>query len=62
MLDHAIGPTVIGGLTEGMSAFLDRHAERGWQSLADFRGLLRDRVVPHGRIPRPTGTEATPVT
>jgi dihydroorotate dehydrogenase len=53
MLDHAIGPNVIRGLTEGMSEFLDRHADRGWSSLADFRGLLRDRVVPHGRIARP---------
>jgi dihydropyrimidine dehydrogenase (NAD+) subunit PreA len=53
MLDHAIGPGVIRGLTEGMSDFLDRNAERGWHSLADFRGYRRDAVVPHGRIARP---------
>jgi dihydroorotate dehydrogenase len=53
MLDHAIGPNVIRRLTEGMSAFLDRHAERGWRTLADVRGLRRDSVVPHARIARP---------
>jgi dihydropyrimidine dehydrogenase (NAD+) subunit PreA len=57
MLDHAIGPNVIRALTEGMTEFLDRHAERGWRSLADFRGYRRDAVVAHGRIPRP-GTSA----
>jgi hypothetical protein len=36
-----------------MTEFLDRHAERGWRSLADFRGYRRDAVVAHGRIPRP---------
>jgi dihydroorotate dehydrogenase len=52
MLDHAIGPNVIRRLIEGMSSFLDRHAERGWSSLADFRGLRRGAVVPHARIAR----------
>ncbi len=55
MLDHAIGPNVIRGLTEGLSGFLERHADRGWSSLADFRGLLRDRVVAQSRIARPEG-------
>ena len=53
MLDHAIGPNVIGALTSGMAEFLDRHADRGWTSLADFRGLRRDRVVQHAQIGRP---------
>jgi dihydropyrimidine dehydrogenase (NAD+) subunit PreA len=57
MLDHAIGPNVIRALTEGMSAFLERNAERGWNSLADFRGLLRDRVVAHAQIARPDASE-----
>jgi len=53
MLDHAIGPNVIKGLLAGMASFLDRNAERGWKSLADFRGLRRDFVVPHSQIKRP---------
>jgi dihydropyrimidine dehydrogenase (NAD+) subunit PreA len=52
MLDHAIGPNVIADLRTGMTEFLDRHADRGWQSLADFRGLRRGSVVPHARIRR----------
>jgi dihydroorotate dehydrogenase len=53
MLDHAIGPNVIKGLLAGMEAFLDKHADRGWRSLDDFRGLRRDRVVSHSDIKRP---------
>ena len=53
MLDHAIGPNVIRDLTEGMAAFLDRNADRGWTSLADFRGLRRQRIVAHSEIRRP---------
>ncbi|HEX6176946.1 MAG TPA: NAD-dependent dihydropyrimidine dehydrogenase subunit PreA [Thermoanaerobaculia bacterium] len=53
MLDHAIGPNVIRELKRGMSEFLDRNASRGWKSLADFRGLRRDRVVAHSQIKRP---------
>jgi hypothetical protein len=44
---------VIGRLTSGYSAFLERHADRGWTGLDDFRGLLRDRVVAQSRIRRP---------
>jgi hypothetical protein len=57
MLDHAIGPNVIRRLTEGMSDFLDRHADRGWRTLDDFRGLRRGAVVPHSQIARPTGSD-----
>jgi dihydroorotate dehydrogenase len=53
MLDHAIGPNVIKGLVSGMNDFLDRHADKGWTSLEDFRGLRRDRVVAHSQIRRP---------
>jgi dihydropyrimidine dehydrogenase (NAD+) subunit PreA len=54
MLDHAIGPNVINGLREGMTAFLER---RGWKTLEDFRGLRRDRVVSHSQIKRPEEKE-----
>lgn len=57
MLDHAIGPNVIRALTDGMSEFLERNGHRGWNSLADFRGLLRDRVVAHAEIARPDASE-----
>src|SRR5438046_526145 len=53
MLDHAIGPNIIKGLLAGMTAFLERNAERGWKSLADFRGLRRESIVPHSQIKRP---------
>ncbi len=53
MLDHAIGSNVIADLTSGMAAFLERNADRGWASLADFRGLRRGNVVPHAEIGRP---------
>jgi dihydropyrimidine dehydrogenase (NAD+) subunit PreA len=57
MLDHAIGPNVIKGLLSGMQAFLDKHADRGWRSLDDFRGLRRDRIVAHHQIKRPDDKE-----
>jgi dihydropyrimidine dehydrogenase (NAD+) subunit PreA len=57
MLDHAIGPNVIRQLTADMEAFLDRHAADGWHTLEDFRGLRRDRIVPHSQIRRPDDKE-----
>jgi dihydropyrimidine dehydrogenase (NAD+) subunit PreA len=57
MLDHAIGPNVIADLTSGMTAFLERNAERGWTSLADFRGIRRGSVVPHAQIARPEASD-----
>lgn len=57
MLDHAIGPNVIKALTSGMTEFLERNAERGWTSLADFRGLRRGHVVAHARIARPDAAD-----
>jgi dihydropyrimidine dehydrogenase (NAD+) subunit PreA len=50
MLDHAIGPTVIKALIDGMTQTMDRH---GWSTLEDFRGIRRDRVVAHSKIRRP---------
>jgi len=57
MLDHAIGPNVIRSLTAGLTEFLDRNAERGWTSLADFRGLRRGRIVAHSAIRRPDAAD-----
>ncbi|MDA8237215.1 MAG: NAD-dependent dihydropyrimidine dehydrogenase subunit PreA [Chloroflexi bacterium] len=57
MLDHAIGPNIIRGLRDGMSAFLERNADRGWTSLADFRGLRRGHVVAHSEIARPDAAD-----
>jgi dihydroorotate dehydrogenase len=57
MLDHAIGPNIIKGLTAGLDRFLEQHADRGWRRLEDFRGLRRDRVVPHSQIKRPEAKE-----
>ncbi|HEX7191668.1 MAG TPA: hypothetical protein VF381_08865, partial [Thermoanaerobaculia bacterium] len=54
MLDHAIGPNVIKELTHGMTEFMD---QRNFASLAEFRGLRRDRVVAHSQIKRPDTRE-----
>jgi dihydropyrimidine dehydrogenase (NAD+) subunit PreA len=54
MLDHAIGPNVIRQLKSDMLAFMDR---QGYQSLEDFRGIRRDRIVPHSQIKRPDAKE-----
>ena len=55
MLDSAIGPTVIKRLNGGLDAFLERNADKGWKSVADFRGIRRDRVVLQSQIRRPEG-------
>jgi len=57
MLDHAIGPNVIKELTCSLERFLERHAEKGWHSIADVRGIRRDRIVAHSRIRRPDTKE-----
>jgi dihydropyrimidine dehydrogenase (NAD+) subunit PreA len=57
MLDHAIGPNVIKGLLAGFEAFLERSTAKGWQTLEDFRGLRRDRIVTHADIKRPETKE-----
>ncbi len=53
MLDHAVGPNVIKGLNEGLARFLEKHADRVWNSLNDFVGLRRGRVVLQSKIRRP---------
>ena len=54
MLDHAVGPNVIKELKRGMTEFIDRNGPaKGWNRLEDFRGIRRDRVVPHSQIKRP---------
>jgi dihydropyrimidine dehydrogenase (NAD+) subunit PreA len=57
MLDRAIGPNVIRRLNDGLAAFLERHADRGWTSVEDFRGIRRNRVVPNSRIRRPENAD-----
>jgi dihydropyrimidine dehydrogenase (NAD+) subunit PreA len=49
MLDHAIGPNIIRSLTSGMAEAMERN---GWQSLDDFIGQRRDRIVAHSKIRR----------
>jgi len=56
MLDHAIGPNVIRDLTTGLSDFLDRNGERGWNTVEDIRGLTRGKVVAQSAIARPDGS------
>jgi len=53
MLDHAIGPNVIKKLNDGLAAFLEKNAHRGWKSVEDFRGLRRGNVVAQSKIRRP---------
>jgi hypothetical protein len=53
MLDHAIVPNVIKALNAGLARFLEKHADRGWTSIADVIGLRRDRVVAQSKIRRP---------
>lgn len=53
MLDRAVGPNVIAGLLREMREFLEKHANRGWKSLDDLRGIRRDRIVPQSQIKRP---------
>jgi dihydropyrimidine dehydrogenase (NAD+) subunit PreA len=60
MLDKAIGPNVVRGLIEGMDGFLERHADRGWKTLDDFRGLRRDAIVAQSQIGRPQQRDVDP--
>jgi len=36
-----------------LAAFLEKHADKGWQRIDDFRGLRRDQVVAQSKIRRP---------
>src|SRR5688572_17495620 len=53
MLDSAVGPNVIRRLNAGLDEFLEKHADKGWRSVEDFRGARRDRVVLQSEIRRP---------
>src|SRR5829696_1234365 len=44
MLDHAIGPNVLKRLVSGMAETMDRH---GWNTVDDYLGLRRARIVSH---------------
>ncbi|MEO6325160.1 MAG: NAD-dependent dihydropyrimidine dehydrogenase subunit PreA [Thermoanaerobaculia bacterium] len=57
MLDHAIGPNVIKTLTNGMTEFLEKNAERGFTNLESFRGIRRDRIVAQSAIKRPDAVD-----
>jgi dihydropyrimidine dehydrogenase (NAD+) subunit PreA len=57
MLDQAIGPHVIARLVDGLRAFLETHADRGWTSVESFRGLRRDNVIQQSQIRRPDHSE-----
>jgi dihydropyrimidine dehydrogenase (NAD+) subunit PreA len=57
MLDHAVGPGVIKRLLAGLDAFFEKHADKGWKSIEDFRGIRRDRVVLQSKIRRPAGDD-----
>src|SRR5881392_2785976 len=50
MLDHAIGPSVIRQLNDGLARFLEAHADKNWTRVDDFVGLRRDRVVAQSKI------------
>ena len=54
MLDHAIGPNVIGNLNRGLASFLEKNSAKGWTRLQNVVGLRRDRVVAQSKIRRPT--------
>ncbi len=57
MLDSAIGPNVIKRLISGLDAFLDKHADKGWKRIEDFRGIRRDRIVSQSDIRRPAADD-----
>ncbi len=57
MLDSAIGPNVIKRLNAGLDAFLDKHADKGWKRIEDFRGIRRDRIVSQSEIRRPAADD-----
>jgi dihydroorotate dehydrogenase len=57
MLDSAIGPNVIKRLNTGLDAFLEKHADKGWKRIEDFRGIRRDRIVAQSEIRRPAADD-----
>ncbi len=57
MLDHAVGPTVIRNLVQGLSDFIEKNADKGWTNVEDFRGIRRERIVAQSDIRRPTDSD-----
>jgi dihydropyrimidine dehydrogenase (NAD+) subunit PreA len=57
MLDHAVGPNVIRKLLAGLDEFFARHADKGFKTIEDFRGIRRDRVVAQSKIRRPSDAD-----
>ena len=57
MLDHAVGPNVIRKLLAGLDAFFERHADKGFRTIEDFRGIRRDRIVAQSKIRRPSDAD-----
>ena len=57
MLDQAVGPNVIKRLLTGLDKFLEEHAKDGWESVEDFRGIRRDRIVLQSEIRRPESAD-----
>jgi dihydroorotate dehydrogenase len=57
MLDRAVGPNVITRLLDGSRAFFEKHADQGWRTFDDVRGLARNRVVSHAQIRRPESAD-----
>ena len=57
MLDHAVGPNIVKRLNEQYQSFLEKHEADGWNSLEDFRGSRRDRVVSQSQIRRPDSSD-----
>src|SRR3954465_8638097 len=57
MLDSAVGPNVIRNLLRGLTEFLEANADKGWNTVEDFRGIRRDRVVRQSQIRRPAADE-----
>ncbi|HMI44776.1 MAG TPA: hypothetical protein VK491_01315, partial [Gemmatimonadaceae bacterium] len=57
MLDQAVGPNVIKRLLSGLDKLIEEHAKDGWNSVEDFRGIRRDRIVLQSEIRRPESAE-----
>ena len=57
MLDQAVGPNVIRKLLSGLDKFLEEHAKDGWNSIEDFRGIRRERIVLQSEIRRPDSAD-----
>lgn len=53
MLDHKVGPHVIKELKQGLSDFLARNADKGWNRIDDFKDYARKAIVPQSQIKRP---------